>query len=108
LMPVPRPLYEELHDFFGADYKPTPVHRLLASLPALIRPRLSDRPRSFPLIVTTNHDNLLEGALKDEREEFDLVTYIADGPKAGKFLHTSPDGVARVISRPNSYSELRF
>jgi hypothetical protein len=100
------PLYELLHTVFDADYAPTPVHELLASLPSLIRARPSTESRFFPLIVTTNYDDLLERAFKDAEEEYDVVTYIADGPKAGRFLHTSPDGVARVIGRPNSYTEL--
>jgi SIR2-like domain len=103
-----RPLYEELHDVFDADYEPTPVHRLLASIPSLIRRRPSDEPKCFPLIVTTNYDVALERAFTDAGEEYDLVTYIADGPKSGRFLHTSPSGVPRVIRRPNSYTELRF
>ena len=104
-----QPLYEELHDVFDADYEPTPVHRLLASLPSLIRGRPSDEPKFFPLIVTTNYDDALERALQDAGEEYDLVTYIADGPTSGRFLHTSPGGgVPRVIRRPNTYTELRF
>jgi hypothetical protein len=101
------PLYQLLHAVFDADYAPTPVHRLMASLPSLIRGRSSTEPKFFPLIVTTNYDDLLERAFKDAGEEYDLVSYIADGPKAGRFLHTSPDGLARVIGRPNSYTELR-
>jgi hypothetical protein len=102
------PLYEELHSVFDADYPPTPVHRLLASLPSLIRSRPSTEPRFFPLIITTNYDDALERAFKDAGEEYDLVTYIADRAERGKFLHTSPDGVARIISKPASYTELRF
>src|SRR5215211_7355518 len=94
------PLYEELHTVFDADYTPTPVHRLLASLPSLIKARLSEKPKFFPLIATTNYDDLLEKAFKDAGEEYDLVTYIADGPERGRFLHTSPDGVERIINQP--------
>jgi hypothetical protein len=101
------PLYELLHTVFDADYAPTPVHELLASLPSLIRACPSTEPRFFPLIVTTNYDDLLERAFNDAGEKYDLVTYIAEGPQAGRFLHTNPDGVARVIDRPNSYTELR-
>jgi hypothetical protein len=102
-----QPLYQLLHGVFDADYAPTPVHRLLASLPSLIRACPSAEPRFFPLIVTTNYDDLLERAFKDVGEEYDLVTYIADGPQAGRFLHTSPGGIPKVIHRPNSYTELR-
>jgi hypothetical protein len=101
------PLYEDLHGVFDADYVPTPVHLLLASLPSVIRDRPSKKPRFFPLIVTTNYDDLLEKAFEDAGEEFDLVTYIADGDERGRFLHTRPDGDARIIDQPNSYAELQ-
>ena len=102
------PLYEELRSVFDADYAPTPVHRLLASLPSLIRAHKSDKTGFFPLYVTTNYDDLLERAFKDAGEKYDLVTYIADGDERGKFRHTTPDGVAHIIAQPNSYTELRF
>jgi hypothetical protein len=101
------PLYKELHAVFDADYPPTPVHRLLASLPSLIRARPSAESGFFPLVVTTNYDVALEKAFKDAGEEYDLVTYIADGPDSGKFSHTSPNGVERIIGKPKTYKELR-
>jgi SIR2-like domain len=102
-----RPLYDWLHTVFDADYAPTPVHRLLASVPSMIRARPSTQRGHFPLIVTTNYDDALERAFKDEQEEYDLVTYIADGPRSGRFLHTSPDGNETIINKPKSYKELR-
>jgi hypothetical protein len=102
------PLYRLLHSVFDADYEPTPVHRLLASLPSLIRSRPSSKPGFFPLIITTNYDDALERAFEHAGEEYDLVTYIADGPEKGRFLHTGPDGVERIVRRPASYAELRF
>jgi len=103
----PGALYQELHEVFDADYAPTPVHRLLASLPAMIRATTSER-RYFPLIVTTNYDDALERAFLQAGEPYDLLIYIADGPDHGRFLHTSPDGESRVITEPNRYTELRF
>jgi SIR2-like domain len=102
-----RPLYEWLHDVFDADYAPTPAHRLLASLPSMIRTRRSTQRGFFPLIVTTNYDDALETAFKDAHEEYDLVTYMADGPRSGRFLHTRPDGNETVINKPKSYKELQ-
>lgn len=102
-----RPLYQWLHAVFDADYAPTAVHELLASVPSLIRARPSTEPTFFPLIVTTNYDDLLEIAFQNAGEEYDLVTYIADGKERGKFTHTSPDGDERVIARPKTYKELR-
>ena len=101
------PLYEVLHKVFDADYAPTSPHRLLASLPALIRARPA-KTTFFPLIVTTNYDDALERAFAEAGEPYDLVTYLADGPERGRFLHSSPDGTLRVITVPNTYSELRF
>ena len=37
---------------------------------------------------------------------FDVVSYLAAGPKRGRFLHLPPDGTARVIDAPNAYTEL--
>jgi hypothetical protein len=101
------PLYESLHAVFDANYTPTPVHRLLASLPESIRRLRTTGPRFFPLYVTTNYDSLLEQALRDAGEEYDLVTYLADGPDKNRFLHTRPDGEATLITVPNTYPELR-
>jgi hypothetical protein len=101
------PLYEVLHDVFDADYTPTPVHRLLASLPALIRAGRTGGRRFFPLNVTTNYDDGLERAFQEVGEPYDLVTYIADGPDRGRFKHTRPDDSYEVILVPNAYTELR-
>lgn len=101
------PLYEALHDVFDADYDPTPVHRMLAALPELIRARRVDGPRFFPLIVTTNYDDALERAFREMGEPYDLVTYVADGPDRGKFKHTAPGGEPEVIAVPNTYGGLR-
>ncbi len=100
-------LYEALHDVFDADYTPTPVHRLLAGLPAFTRAQAQGRPCFFPLIVTTNYDRALELAFLEAGEEFDLLTYIADGDNTGRFRHTRPDGESEVILSPNSYAGLR-
>lgn len=101
------PLYEALHAVFDADYVPTPVHRLLAALPAKVRSQQTDRSRFFPLFVTTNYDSLLEQALDDAGEEYDLVTYIAEGPDKNRFRHTRPNGESTLITAPNAYVELQ-
>jgi hypothetical protein len=97
------PLYEELHHLLDADYQPTKVHTLLAGVPEFLRRQGLVR---YQLILTTNYDNALEGAFRAAGEEFDLVTYIAEGPHRGKFLHVPPDGDVRLIERPNEYREL--
>lgn len=59
-------LVEKLHAIFARDYEPTGIHLLLASI---------KRPL---LIVTTNHDDLVERALMRAGRRFDLVIAAAD------------------------------
>lgn len=97
------PLYDKLHELFDADYPPSRLHELLASLPR--RLGLADR-RRFQLIMTTNYDDALERAFRAAGEAFDLVWYVAETEDRGKFLHLPPDGEPRLIARPNEYDEL--
>lgn len=94
------PLYDELRKVYKADYPPTPLHTFFAGLPGALRAR-GYQPEL--MIVTTNYDDALERAFRARNEPFDLVTYIAEGEMRGKFLHTSPDGKARPIEKPNKY-----
>ncbi len=97
------PLYGRLHHVFAAKYPTTPLHRFLATLPALLR------EKGYPphqLIVTTNYDDVLEGAFEDAHEPFDLVCYVAEGKQRGKFWHRPPEGEARLIKKPNEYYDL--
>jgi len=98
------PLYEQLHSLLDADYPPTALHKFLATLPAVLRE--SSSPPRYPLIVTTNYDDLMERAFHAEGEAFDLVSYVAEGEERGKFLHRGPDGEARLIDKPNKYRGL--
>ena len=96
-------LYRYLHSVYDADYPPTSVHRLLARLPGLLR------ERSCPqlVVLTTNYDDLVERALAEAGEPFDVVWYEAKrGPGAGYFLHRPPDGDIVPIDRPNKYTGL--
>jgi hypothetical protein len=54
------PLYEELRGLFDADYPTTILHRFLAGLPRAVREK--GYPPRYPLIVTTNYDDVLERA----------------------------------------------
>ena len=101
LMSGSGPLYEELHRLFDADYPPTPVHRLLARLPAKLEAK--GYPPRYQLIVTTNYDDVLERALRDEGQPFDVISYVTAGEHAGRFLHWLPEGEVRPIERPNEY-----
>jgi hypothetical protein len=95
------PLYNRLHRVFDGDYEPSPVHRLFARLPALLR----QRGTAHQLIVTTNYDDAMERALREEGETFDVVTYIAEGEFRGKFNHFRPDGQVVLIETPNQYGQ---
>jgi hypothetical protein len=98
------PLYEKLRDLFDADYPTTSLHQLLASIPGMLRAK-GYNPR-YQLIVTTNYDDVLERAFTAANEPYDLVSYVADGDKRGKFLHRLQDGQTRLIEIPNQYLDL--
>lgn len=98
------PLYEQLHALLDADYPPTAVHRFFATLPTIAR--LDGAAPRYPLVVTTNYDDLMERAFHDAGEPFDLVTYVAEGEERGKFWHRPPRGDTRLIEKPNKYRDL--
>jgi len=106
------PLYDELRKLFHADYEPTPVHDFFASLPKRLaarrkREKDADDTADFPLIVTTNYDDLLERAFeRPPGEPFDVVWYIAEGESRGKFWHRPYGGEPRQIDRPEDYDEI--
>ena len=93
-------LYRYIHEVFNADYPPTSLHRLLARVPAVLRAR--GRPQL--VVLTTNYDDLVERALADAGEAFDVVWYEAKrGPLQGCFMHRGPDGGVAPIEKPNKY-----
>lgn len=94
------PLYDELHELLDVDYRPTPVHRFLAALPA----RLREAGAPYQLIVTTNYDAALEQSFLQAGEEFDVVFYVVAPGGRGRFWHVAPDGSAREIDVPNTYA----
>jgi hypothetical protein len=100
------PLYKALQNLFTGQYEPTAVHRFLAALPGALEER--GHPRACQLIITTNYDDALESAFRnaDPPREFDLVTYMADGPHRGKFVHVPAGAEPIVISMPNQYVDL--
>jgi len=98
-------LYRYLHSVFDADYPPTSLHRFIARLPRLLREH--DRPQL--LVLTTNYDDLVERALVQVNEPFDVVWYEAKrGPMQGRFLHRTPAGEVIPIERPNKYTGLEL
>lgn len=93
------PLFDELHDLFAQEYRPTEVHEFLAEVPGELR-RRGIKARS-PLIVTTNYDDLMERALLERGEDFDLLVYMANGPHEGMFCHRAPGGALHPIAHPD-------
>jgi hypothetical protein len=93
------PLFDELHDLFAQTYRPTAMHEFLAEVPDALRQR-GIKARS-PLIVTTNYDDLMERALHERGEEFDLLVYMANGPHEGMFCYRGPDGELNPIDHPD-------
>jgi DNA-binding SARP family transcriptional activator/class 3 adenylate cyclase len=100
LMQGAGPLYDELAALLAATGVPGPVHRFFASLPPLLR----ERGLPHQLIVTTGYDLALEQAFLEAGEEFDVVSYLANGPGRGKFCHFAPNGDVRLIDVPNAYA----
>jgi len=96
------PLYDQLHDLFAEDPEPGPLERFLAALPEVARSRGAEHQ----LLVTTGYGHALERAFEERGEDADVVSFVAQGPDRGKFVHRSPDGSETVVAVPNAYSEL--
>src|SRR5262249_50676822 len=79
------------------------VHRLIAALPAFLR----EHDRAAPLcILTTNCDALMEQALSEAGEPFQLLYYLNAGSRGEPcFLERSPIGQIRQIDNAKN---LRF
>jgi hypothetical protein len=105
------PLYSHLHEVFDGDFPITSLHDLLAEVPGILRERRwlpwAGAPH-YPLIVTTNYDDVLERAFDKRGEPYDLVWYAARGGATGRFVHRLPDGDVREITVPNEYRDVRL
>jgi len=95
------PLRKRLHEVFNKDYPLTEVHRFLARLTKSL-PLLRHSSSSL-LLLTTNYDDVLERAFNTEGVEYDLVTYVNEGPERGRFRHRSPDGKVTLVSSATDY-----
>jgi DNA-binding SARP family transcriptional activator len=95
------PLYDELHEL-QPDGEAGSVERAVARIAAAT----SEEGARRVLIVTTGFDDRIERALASAGVAVDVVSYLAAGPKRGRFLHLPPEGPARVIEAPNAYTEL--
>lgn len=95
-------LYDYLHEVFDHDFPATPVHTVLARMPAYVR---SQAVTEYPLVITTNYDDALERAFLGANEPLDVLTYVAneDDDDKGLFRHTGPDVRPRVLRVANKY-----
>ena len=100
-------LYSALRDVLKKkDFPITAVHRFLASVPRVMREaknKADDPDITYPLIITTNYDNVMERAFDAVGEPYDLVFYAALDPDKGKFLHRAPGEAPRPLTNANSY-----
>jgi hypothetical protein len=97
-----RQLYRYLRSIFDVDYPPSSLHVFLSKLPAVSAENGSPQP----LVITTNYDDLVERALIEQGEAFDVVWYEAKGSLGGKFMHRPPGGEPVAIDVPNKYGDL--
>jgi hypothetical protein len=97
-------LSKELHELFDVECAPTQIHRILARLPHLLEASAARFPHQF--IITTNYDDVLERAFREEDTPFDLLVYIAHGEHRGRVLHFPHGGAPTVITEPNKMVEL--
>ena len=97
-------LYAEIRKLFART-------RSSRELPTSCSPRgRSSRPIPgetvpFPMVITTNYDDVLERRLADAGLPYHLLSYQADGPHRGLFYHRSPDNALRIIERPRNIRE---
>jgi hypothetical protein len=94
-------LYAVLHSVYESKGPPTSLHRLLATIPALLQAK--GHPPRYQMIVTTNFDDMLERAYSEAGIPYDVVSYEAEGEQRGKFWHWKSDGQVTLIELPNQY-----
>jgi hypothetical protein len=102
LVSSPRALADELHAVFSRSYQPNKLHRFLAQLPQ----RLRDDAHAVcgQLILTTNYDDVLEGAFTEAGEPVDVVVY-ETRRNARQFVHLRPDGERVPIHDAATYRD---
>lgn len=94
-------LSRDLHQVLTRDFKATSLHSFLATIPRILRETVESP--SYPLIVTSNYDDVLELEFKRQKEDYDLVSYIARGKDRGKFSLTPHGGTPVTLSKTNRY-----
>jgi len=95
-------LYSALREAFKAEPELSRLHRLL---PRLAAGGTGTAPVGN-LLLTAGYDDLLERAFGEQGVPFHLLTYLARGKHAGKFLHFKPEGDPAPIESPLEYRGL--
>jgi hypothetical protein len=97
-------LFKDLHATFAGAQEPNSVHRYLAE--QVGRARSHTLPNPWPVIVTTNYDDLLEQAFQQASEPCDVVTYFAKGGRKGKpiFMHRPAGGEPIPTTEVKTYN----
>ena len=95
-------LRDTLHSVFEAQAPLTPVHNFIATLAPATRPnRDEDR---YPLVVTTNYDDMMERAYRQIPLSYDMVFYGPNRVARGSFYHLQSGAAEPLeIDTPNTY-----
>jgi hypothetical protein len=90
-------LYDHLRGVFSDAKRPTAWHGYIASL--------TFNAGTYPLIVTTNYDLLMEHAFQHATppRSYDLVFFDPDDEPMGRFWHRLPAGELVCIDDANTY-----
>jgi hypothetical protein len=98
-------LYGEIRRLFArAKLVPRLTHELFAAWPTFTSHL--GAPLPYPMIFTTNYDDVLECRLEEANLPYHLFTYQADGPEHGRFYHRDVAGAVRIIERPRNIRRL--
>jgi len=97
------PLNDAIRNCLNGDYSPTVVHRFLASIAGHPAPRPAQN-WLYPLIITTNYDDLMEQAFDECHQVYDLVYYRPDDRPRATFWHQPPRKPPLRIASGTDYS----
>jgi hypothetical protein len=98
------PLNDAIRECLHGEYTPTGVHRFLATVASRPAPRAKEE-HLYPLIVTTNYDDLMERALEIAGQPYDLVYFHPGDRPLASFWHRPPPGQCPLrIASANTYS----
>ncbi|MFL6257800.1 MAG: SIR2 family protein [Pyrinomonadaceae bacterium] len=98
-------LYAEIRKLLErTHFVPRNTHEMFAAWDSFKTSRGVRPP--YPLVFTTNYDDILERRLTAAKVPFHLLHYQADGPHRGLFYHQTPKNALRLIERPRNIREL--